>query len=224
MQNRFCRNIQSEEVKIFRLLTDPIHRSVLQELNEAARELGVRELANRIILDDSIPRSSSDYEAEFEQLILRLHHDHLPRLDEAGLIEYDLNDHIVAYGNHTGFDAEWADIDILEGLVSRFRGGESFGDSDIGLLEGSQAVYDHSRAMADEAESELFLMYGCDELLDEACLHTLKTRLNAELRSTRGRKATKLANFFGNVCQRQRSGSPRWTGCIQIRNFQRSVG
>jgi len=45
---------------------------------------------------------------------IRLHHSDLPKLDEAGLVEYDRFDSRVAYDRHEGVEA------LLETLATRF--------------------------------------------------------------------------------------------------------
>ena len=188
--------MDSDEETIIRLLTDATNRAVLTALNDAAKDLSVTELADHILLGSSITGQTSDYEAEVERLLLRLHHDHLPRLDEAGLIEYDRDEQVVAYGDYTGVDAEWADIAVLDELLSRFRAGETFDEEAIGLLEDSDAVYDYSRQIADEAENELFLIYASDDLLDEACLPHAKNAIERGVTLYAGTTNPDAREFF----------------------------
>lgn len=188
--------MDSDEEKIIRVLTHATNRAVLTALNGAANDLSVAELADRILLHSAITGQSSDYEAEFDRLVLKLHHDHLPRLDEVGLVEYDRNANVVTYGDYTGVDAEWAKIDVLDELLSRFRIGARFGDDDIGLLEGSEAVYNYSRQIADEAENELFLIYASDELLDEACLPHAENAIERGVKLYAGTKNPEAREFF----------------------------
>ncbi|MDF9747858.1 DUF7344 domain-containing protein [Natrinema salsiterrestre] len=187
--------MDSQEDEIIRLLADTTNRAVLTALNDAAREMTVTELAERLVSGDTILRSSN-YESELEQTVISLHHDHLPRLDEAGLIEYDTDNNVVSYGNYSSVDAEWMDLEILDELLSRFRTERRVDESAVGLLEGRDDVYEHCRELADGAENELFLIYASDDLLDEDCLPHAKSAIERDVELYAGTKSRDAREFF----------------------------
>lgn len=95
--------MSSADEKIIQLLTDTTNRAILTVLNDTARELPVTELAEEMLSREINVVSASDYDEKLDQLILALHHDKLPRLDETGLIEYDHKANTVAYGSYTRY-------------------------------------------------------------------------------------------------------------------------
>jgi len=186
--------MNSTEEKIIQLLSDHTNRAVLSILNDAAQDLSVDELADRILRQEISSGASCDTNSE--QLVLRLHHDHLPRLDEAGLVEYDHESNDVAYGEYTGIDAEWREIEAFDELLGRFKTSEGVGDSTIGLLEGRDAVYDYCRELADTADNELFLIYSSEELLDEDCLPHATNAIERGVNLHAGAKSQMAREFF----------------------------
>lgn len=190
------------EEAVVRLLADPTNRSVLSSLNEAGRHLSVRELAGHIRSTDtkSLPSVEGDPDSEnrvevLDRLCLRLHHDHLPRLSEAGLIEYDAEKREVIYGDYSEFDPEWKEIWRADELLSRVRTGPD-NETDIGLLEGREEVYDYSRELADRATEELFVIYASDDLLDEGCLSHARDAIERGVELYAGAKSRGAREFF----------------------------
>lgn len=73
----------------FELLANPHRRTVLALLAGHDRTLTVRDLTTTILRRNH-DRSITDVpEAEFDRVRTSLHHVHLPKLADSGLIEYD---------------------------------------------------------------------------------------------------------------------------------------
>ncbi|ADB61198.1 hypothetical protein Htur_2318 [Haloterrigena turkmenica DSM 5511] len=179
--------MDSEEEEIIRLLTEATNRAVVSVLTDASRGLSVTELAERL---------ASETDEDNEQLVVSLYHNHLPRLDEAGLVAYDPDENFVTSANHSAGDAEWMDVALLDELFSRLRTGHRPNESTVGRLEGREDVYDHCRRLADTAENELFLIYTSDELLDEACLPHAERAIERGVAFHAGTKSRAAREFF----------------------------
>ncbi|WP_340674441.1 DUF7344 domain-containing protein [Natrinema zhouii] len=102
--------MDSQDEELIQLLADTTNRAVLTVLTDASHGLSVTEIAEQLVLED---------EGNIEQTVISLHHNHLPRLDEAGFIKYDCDESIVTDENYLRSDAGWRDIDVLDELLSR---------------------------------------------------------------------------------------------------------
>ncbi|ADB60842.1 hypothetical protein Htur_1957 [Haloterrigena turkmenica DSM 5511] len=179
--------MDSEDEEIIRLLTDPTNREILTALNGTPRGLSVTEIAGQL--------SSAD-ETELDQTIISLHHNYLPRLDEAGLVAYDHDENIVTTGHRSTDDADWMDVEALDELLSQFGTGRRPDEGTVGRLEGREAVYDYCRDLADRADDELFLIYASDELLDEECLPYAENAIDRGVDLYAGTKNRDAREFF----------------------------
>lgn len=187
--------MDSNEEQLCKLLADSTNRTILTILNEAAQDLSVDELATQLMSRDEVPSQSAD-EARFHRVMLSLHHNHLPRLAEAGVIRYDRDTHRVRYGDHTAVEPEWQELAGFDELLSRVRTNKKGDESAIGILEGQEEVYEYCRGLADKAEDELFLIYTSEELLDEACLPHAKNALERGVDFHAGAKGASTRAFF----------------------------
>lgn len=155
-------------------------------LNDSSHGLSVTEVAERLV---------SEQGGDVEQTVISLHHNHLPRLDEAGLIKYDRDERFVTREDVSPIDAEWMDIDALDELLS-LRSGRQPDERAVRRLEGRENVYDYCRELADRAEDELFLIYPSDELLDEDCLPPAEKAVERGVAFYAGTKTEAAREFF----------------------------
>ncbi|WP_226008237.1 DUF7344 domain-containing protein [Natrinema salinisoli] len=179
--------MDSQDQDLIRLLTDATNRAVLTALTDASHGLSVTEVAEQLVSED---------ERDMEEMVISLHHNYLPRLDQAGLLTYDRDENIVTSENYVTSDTEWMDIDVLKDLLSRFSLGRKPDESTVGRLEGREAVYDYCRGLADRAEDELFLIYASDELLDEECLPHAERAIERGAELHAGTKSREAREFF----------------------------
>lgn len=68
----------------YRLLADEERRLVIETLCDASGGFSLSELT-----DEVVQRASYDEASAPERVRIRLHHAHLPMLDESGVIDYD---------------------------------------------------------------------------------------------------------------------------------------
>lgn len=161
---------------LVRLLADSRNRTILTVLEEAG-PLTVDELTERVVDDDTAIISSSDYESEFQQTRLSLHHQHLPKLAEAGLIEYDRDGKVVARRTVGAATADWLGVERIDEVLKRLRGHRP-SDDEVGVIEGRETLIEYGCSLADTADRELFCIYVTDDLLDESCITSEKAALD----------------------------------------------
>ncbi|WP_433634748.1 DUF7344 domain-containing protein [Halomicrococcus sp. NG-SE-24] len=188
--------MNSHEEKIIRVLSDATNRKILSIFNEAPHDLSVAEIAEQLISHNMITSRSAEYEDRFDQACLSLHHNHLPRLDDAGLITYDPESNTVRSTKSASVDAEWDEMEAIAELLSQFQTGSGTGESTIGVLEGKEDVYEYGRELADKAEDELFLVYASDDLLDEDCLPHANNAIDRGVEFYAGAKSHDTRRFF----------------------------
>jgi hypothetical protein len=103
---------------------------------------------------------------EQQDMLVRLHHVHLPKLRQAELIAGDDD---VRYRGHPELDAKVLGLDATEfGTRST---------ADIRTIEGRDDIVAHGQQLFDEADEELFLMITTDGLLDDECVRRLSAAL-----------------------------------------------
>jgi hypothetical protein len=155
---------------LVRLVSDPRNGAVLTVLNDADRPLEVHELAERLVSHDGVAFGSSRREDGLEGVRISLHHNQLPKLADAGLVEYDHDECVATYRDPAAADAEWLNAASTDELLARFRTASEVDEGAIGVIEGRENVIERGRQLADQADDELFLMYVSDDLLEDGCL------------------------------------------------------
>ncbi|WP_247729627.1 DUF7344 domain-containing protein [Halovivax limisalsi] len=193
----------SRDEPLVRLLSDSTARAVLSTLDDASGGLPVTEIAERIVAEEG---------GDPDRTPVSLHHNYLPRLEQAGLIEYESETGVATVADGSAIDAEWMDVETLGEVLSQFV---SRGQSDrvVGQLEGREAVYTFSRELADRAEDELFLIYASGELLDEECLPYAERALERGVELHAGTKSRSARDFFRNHLPKATVWDPQldWT-------------
>lgn len=79
-----------EKSRYLKAISHPRRRRVLDVLQIERRSLGLHELTHAIL-----DLTGSTGPGEAEEVRISLYHQHLPHLDEAGLIEFDEQDNVV---------------------------------------------------------------------------------------------------------------------------------
>lgn len=170
--------MRSDEEQLIRLLTDGHNRAILTVLDDETRELPLAELAEQLVTRGATVFESADYERELERVLISLHHRRLPKLAEAGLVEYDSDGKAVSRGGYSAVDPEWLDVELVDELLARFRTETGADEDALGVIEGRESVIEYGRRLADEAEDELFLKYVSDDLLESECLRHARDALD----------------------------------------------
>lgn len=160
-----------------RLLCDPCNRTVLTLLDDADGPVKAAELAERLVSRDVAVVSASTYDDRVERTLLSLHHERLPKLADAGLIEYDRESNVATYSAPATPDVDWPEGATIEALGAYLGSGLEADEGEIGVIEGRESAIEYGRRLADEAEEELFCMYVRADLLREGCIRRARAAL-----------------------------------------------
>ncbi|GAA5049306.1 hypothetical protein GCM10025751_21990 [Haladaptatus pallidirubidus] len=114
---------------------------------------------------------SDEYEKKVERVLISLHHNYLPKLADAGLVEYDRDENLVSESGDTTVDTTWLSGEEIDKLLPETQTGTRPDENAIGLIEERENVIEYGQSLADEADEELFCMYVSDDLLEEECIH-----------------------------------------------------
>lgn len=71
----------------FSLLADPQRRIVIERLNRTSSDITIETLADHVT--EELSDGGSETDDEHRRVLFALHHNHLPRLDDHGVLEYD---------------------------------------------------------------------------------------------------------------------------------------
>ena len=85
-------------------LNDRRRRQILRVLGDETGAVTERELAERLVADGSEKSVDQLSEATIEGVRIRLQHVHLPRLDDASLVDWDESEGTVEAANHSVYD------------------------------------------------------------------------------------------------------------------------
>lgn len=186
----------SHEDRVIRLVTDARNRAILSVLNGADGPLHVEELAERLVTRDAAVFESSRHGGELERVLVSLHHNRLPKLADAGLVEYDYDENVVSDVDYSTVDPEWLEFEMLDEILARFRPERRVDEDVVGVVEGRENVYEYTRQLTDEAEDELFLIFLSDDLLDEDCLPHARNAIDRGVDLRVGTRNPDVREFF----------------------------
>ncbi|RQH03282.1 DUF7344 domain-containing protein [Natrarchaeobius oligotrophus] len=186
--------MKSHEERVVRVLSDPVNRAVLDIVDEATNPVTLSEIAERLVSEDAAICEAAAYTDRLDDRRLTLHHDRLPKLDEAGLLEYDADERVVTDASAER-DAQWRELEVIDELLARV-GGDERTTPEIGLLEGRDAIFEYGRELAERTEEELFLIYTSDELLGPDCLPDAENAIGRGVDFYAGGTARSVRRFF----------------------------
>lgn len=154
------------------LLSNARNRAIISKLEETNGPIYVVDLAEQLVEREIDVVSTEEYELQLERMVLALHHDQLPKLAEADLIEYNHETNTVERCATPRLGVEWLD-EITKALKTQLEPHEA-DDQSIGVINGSDSIVEYGRQLCDEATEELFCMYISAELLADECVRRVK--------------------------------------------------
>lgn len=160
-----------------RLLADRDNAAILAVLDEAEAAVSVTELAERLLERDVDLVSTAEFERRLEQTCVALHHQQLPKLADANLVEYDPDANVARYSGPSTPDIDWADEATIS-AVADTMGGDEGEDTPVGRIRGRESVLRYGRRLADSAESELFCLYVSTDLLEDECVRRSRNAID----------------------------------------------
>lgn len=161
-----------------RLLADSNNRAILTILEEAERPLDLEELAERLVSREVTVVSTDEFERRTERVQLELHHDRLPRLADARLVEYDRQRNAVGGVDGVSPDGQYHEEATIEDLLCHLPRYPESGAPEARRIEGRASIIESGRRLADAAEEELFCMYVSTDLLEEECVQRARRAID----------------------------------------------
>lgn len=154
-------------------LADKRRRIMLTALYRNEGPMDRRELAAEVT---EKVQGDNDSEVVIDDVLQESHHIHLPKLEAAGLITYDVSDHSVTYEGHPALDEEW----LVAGANDTPRAILSMADhpTDIWTLEGRDNVTERGRALCEAANEELFMMFTVEGTVETACVRRIRDAID----------------------------------------------
>lgn len=146
-------------------------RIVLSILDDRGAPMAKPELARRIVAREEGGRADLESGAT-ETLCASLHHVHLPKLQQAGLLTYDADSGTVSYEGHPALDEEWLAADVDETPRAVVPPAEQ--TDNVWTIEGRDNVIARGQSLFEQADDELFLMFTTSGLLEEGCIRRLE--------------------------------------------------
>lgn len=113
---------------------------------------------------------------DVERVLQQLHHVHLPKLADAGIVSYDVDEKRVRYVGHPDLNDEWLVADTEDtprpilSMAERSR--------DMWTLRGRENVTERGRALCAEAEEELFMMFTVEDTVETACVRRIQDAID----------------------------------------------
>jgi len=157
---------------LFDALAKGRRRTILDVLSHQFGPVRVETLARELEADGRDVTESDVETAAVERTMVGLQHVDLPRLSDAGLIEYDTDDQTVAYAGHPDLTVPWTHS-VFEPEFRASLTGET-DPGGIGELEGRERVISFGQSLCDRADEELFCMFTDAGLLENGCLTRLR--------------------------------------------------
>ncbi|MFB6103249.1 MAG: ArsR family transcriptional regulator [Haloplanus sp.] len=159
-----------------RLLSDTTNRELVAILDDADRPLGVETLAERLVDRSVTVVSTAEYDDRVERWRVSLHHTRLPKLAEAGLIEYDSETNTVDYPATP--DVEWHGSATLTEMVAELSQEQGHATHDTGVITGQESISRYGRQLTAEAEDELFCLCATADFLTDDCVRSAEDALD----------------------------------------------
>lgn len=161
---------------ILACLADKRRRIVLTTLYRNDGPMNRITLATEVAEDT---QSDGETAEPVEEVLLDLHHVHLPKLADAGLVTYDIDDETITYKGHPELDEEW----LVAGANDTPRAILSMADqsADIWTLKGRDNVTERGRALCESADEELFMMFTVEGTVETACVRRIRDALQRDV-------------------------------------------
>lgn len=199
----------SDDEDLVRLLIDSRNRRILAILQDAG-SLTLDELAERVVDQNTTVLSAAEYESEYKQTRLSLYHRNLPQLSDAGLLEYDPDEKVVAR-QACRTTANWVDIEQIDELLTQMQSHTS-PENEVGVLTGRENFLEYGARLVTEADQELFCLYVTDDLITESCISCEKAAMERSVDIYIGSPDPSVREAVGDISRTRPSGNRNTTG------------
>ena len=150
---------------LFDALSAGRRREILDILSHQFGPIHLETLAGEIVAEDGQPPSTVSVQIE-------LYHVHLPKLANAGLIEYDATEHLVEYTGHPVLRVAWTHSCLAPHLRDALSDDSEPPDSTE--IQGRERVISWGQSRIEQAESEIYVMLNGTDLLETGCRMRVK--------------------------------------------------
>lgn len=151
-------------------------RIVLSVLAEHGGAMARADLATETIAREHDAPGEGQPTHTASELLVQLHHVHLPKLHRAGLVSYDAAEGTASYEGHPALEDEWLDArphETPRAILPTARHSDA-----VWTIEGRDNVIARGQSLFEQAEDELFLMVTTDGLLEEGCIRRLEDAID----------------------------------------------
>nr|WP_255191838.1 ArsR family transcriptional regulator [Natronobeatus ordinarius] len=121
--------------------------------------------------------NAETYDKQVDRTTIRLHHEQLPKLDEAGLVAYDREEHLVTPRAVTPPDVDWQHWAGLDDVVAHLSASHDGEGNSIGVIQGRESIIQYECQLSDGAAEELFTMYVSTDLFEDECVRRAKNAI-----------------------------------------------
>lgn len=157
-------------------LSSKRRRVILSILKDHDGAMARAELATAVIARDDDAAVADQPTASTEDLLGKLHHVHLPKLQQADLVSYDGDTGTVSYEGHPALPDEWLDArgdETPRAILPTARHSDA-----IWTIEGRDNVIARGQSLFEQADDELFLMFTTEGLLEDGCIRRLQDAID----------------------------------------------
>lgn len=159
--------------QVLESLADKRRRVILTSLY---RNEGTMDRTDLAVEVSNKVQNDAETSVAIEEVLWEIHHRHVPKLVEAGLVRYNTAEGTVTYKGHPDLDEEW----LVAGVNDTPRAILSSANqsADIWTLEGRDNVTERGRALCDSAEEELFMMFTVEGTVETACVRRIQDAID----------------------------------------------
>lgn len=165
--------------RLFDSLSSLRSRYVLGILEGHGRYLSLDALADRVLAHERPDGVNDVSAAERHSTLVSLYHGRLPKLVDAGLVEYDETGDAVRYVPDQHLRRRWLEANLREHISTLF---ESEGGQDIRVIYGHDDVMGRGAELIDGAREELFVMYNAETVFTDSCIECFQSAMDRGVR------------------------------------------
>lgn len=167
-------DMRGHEDRQMSLLADSDNREILTALAGSGRPLHVYDIAVRLVEGSGEGGDTTDEHRRIEEACLSLHHNVLPRLDEAGLLEYDPDGKTATLGQTPLEEVDRVVSDWVRDVSTNIQEA----GAGIDVIEGRQSIIEHGQTLADEAKREMIYFAVSTDQFEAACINRAKAAID----------------------------------------------
>ncbi|WP_440765105.1 DUF7344 domain-containing protein [Natronorubrum sp. DTA7] len=167
---------------LFGALADSRRRTILIVLGNQYHPLSTETLARDVAAREAETAERDVSQERAEQVLTSLVHVHLPHLNDAGLVTYDLETGSVSYKGHPSLRTDWLDSDPErpQSATGSAPVESTDGDSsdEVRTVRGRESIVTTGQSLCESAEEELFMMFTTTGLLEEGCFRRIEDAID----------------------------------------------